>query len=119
MLRLPENLPRLRVVAAPHPFREAREILHLRPGQTLAQLLAEVQPNPGRRQAALIWVAGRPVPRDLWAITIPRPDQLTVIRVIPQDRGVAMVFVAIAAIVASVLVMGYCQFLPLAGFWPV
>jgi photosystem II stability/assembly factor-like uncharacterized protein len=96
----------LRVVAAPHPFRMERYILEMRPGQTLLELLAEIQPDSRLRQQAFISIDGRVIPADLWAHTIPRPENLTLIRVVPRNRGIAMIFVAIAAIFASILVPG-------------
>lgn len=103
LLPEPDNL---RVVAVPHPFREAREILYFKPGQSVAQLLKEIQPNPSLRRAANVLIDGIPIPQERWEVTIPKSPQLTMIRVIPASRGIAMIFVAIAAIVVGAFTAG-------------
>ena len=106
----------VRVVAAPHPFRAERHILQLRPGQTLLELLAEIpeiQADVILHRQIYISIEGLEIPPDLWASTIPRPGSLVVIRVMPRGRGIAMIFVAIAGIIASVFTAGIAG----AGIW--
>lgn len=93
-----------RVIAYPHPFRlEERRLVQLRPGQTLQNLLEELQPNPHLRPAVFITINGEPVAPEHWPHLIPAPGSLVIVKILPQS-GVLKIFVAIAAIVASVLV---------------
>lgn len=102
-LQIPEPKP-LRVITAPSPFQEAMEIYHMGPGQTVLELLREVEPNPWRRKQAIISINGEHVHPEMWASTIPRPGSLVVIRIWPSNRGVGAIFVALAALAVSLAV---------------
>ena len=97
---LPVPYRRLRVVACPNPFRHDREERWLAPGQSLLEILREVQPNISR-YSALVWVGNDPIPPELWASTFPAPGAQISIRIIPQGgfgRLLGSIFIAIAAI---------------------
>jgi sulfur carrier protein ThiS len=110
-----EAIPQdLRAIIAPSPFQAAREIYRLRPGQTILELLRELEPNPWRRRQAIISVNGEIIQPEMWASTIPRPGALIIIRIWPSNRGIGAIFVAIAAMAAAVFTQQYWG-IPLLG----
>jgi sulfur carrier protein ThiS len=108
-LPIPVDSGQLRVVACPNPFQQANEEWHLcRPGQSLAEILWEVAPE-AFSHAAHVWVDDDPVPRSRWEFTFPRRGAEIALKVIPQGpvgRTIGAIFIAIAAIVTSVLTYG-------------
>jgi hypothetical protein len=113
----PEPLP-LRVTACPHPFRQTREERSLVPGQSLLEILEEVQPDISV-YSAHVWVNDEYISPEAWDSTYPAPGSDIAIRVIPQGgaaRIIGSIFIAIAAIAAA-FVMPWALGLtgPLAG----
>lgn len=98
---LPASQEIINVYTCPHPFKMERDIIHMRPGQTILELLEEIQPNPALRTHAYVEVDGYEYHSQDWPYVIPKPGSVVVIRVMPSGRGIASIFVAIAAIVVS------------------
>jgi hypothetical protein len=110
-----QNLPAIidpqpfRVTACPHPFREANETRSMPPGVSLAQVLRAVQPDAELRRFGYVWVNDEPVPPAAWETTFPEAGAKIDIRVAPgggAGRIIGTIFLAIAAIVVSVLTYG-------------
>lgn len=93
----------LRVITCPHPFRVERQIITMAHGMTIGELLIQIQPDIQLQRQVFISIDGEPIPRDMWDTTIPRAGSLVVVRVIPASRGIAMIFVTIAAVIATVV----------------
>ncbi|MCL4502055.1 MAG: MoaD/ThiS family protein [Deltaproteobacteria bacterium] len=93
------------VITSPSPFQEP-EVIQMRPGQSVGELLAEIQPNPEIRRQAAVSLDGEHLPPPLWAHTRPQPGSVVVIKIVPGARAAAMVLVAVASIVAAAVTMG-------------
>jgi hypothetical protein len=103
----PEADP-LRVIYCPHPFKMGHEETSLVAGQSLLEILREVQPGISA-YGAHVWVNDDYIPPEAWAATFPAPGSNIALRVIPQGnmgRILATIFVAIAAIAATVVTSG-------------
>lgn len=88
----PDGANAVRVVAAPRPLGTARIALAVAAGFSLADIFAQVQPDPRLRRQAHIWVgdgAGPPeeVPPEYWARVRPKPGATVTIRVAPGGGG--------------------------------
>jgi hypothetical protein len=77
----------VKVAAAPHPFKAARQVIGMQAGLTLADMLDEVQPDPLLRGYAHISVNGYLIPRKNWRLVRPKAGAEVTIRVVPQDGG--------------------------------
>lgn len=121
--QIPLNPPlikgELRVTACPHPFKMANQEYAFAPTLSLAQVLREVQPDALLRRRAHIWVNDTYIPPEKWESTYPEAGSEIDIRVVPGKKAarvIGMVFIAIAAIVVSVVTYGLLAG-PAWGVW--
>src|SRR4029450_3585276 len=77
----------LRIVACPHPFRTDRTETRLRAGLTLAEILAEVQPEARLRQFAHISIEGEGIEQKNWRVIQPKHGHTVSGRIAPHARG--------------------------------
>lgn len=107
-----KNLPALidsrslRVVACPNPFLQAHEEYRLVPGQSLLEILQEIQPDISA-YSAHVWVNDDYIASEQWAATYPPPGAEIAIRVVPQGpvgRIIGSIFIAIAAIAVAIFI---------------
>lgn len=97
------------LTAAAHPLRVARDVVMVREGGSLADMLREAQPDPILAQHAVIFIAGHRIARENWRRVYPKAGTHVEIRVMPAGGGggqknilrvvlmLAVVAVAIAA----------------------
>lgn len=101
------NLPAVHVIACPHPFKLAHEEHSLVSGQSLWEILLEVQPDISQYHAH-VWVDDAYIPSVQWRTTYPRPGAEIAIRVVPSGGGagriIGQIFLAIAVIAVAALV---------------
>lgn len=72
---------------APHPFAVERTTHHLAAGQSLAAMLARVQPDPVLRRYAHIMIDGVVVAPESWARVYPKAGVTVTVRMVPQGGG--------------------------------
>ncbi len=98
----------LKIIACANPFQQVHERFELIPGKSLLEILREVQPDIAR-YCAHVWVGEAYIPGSDWTATYPPPGSMISIRVLPQGavgRMIGMIFIAIAAIVTTMLTAG-------------
>lgn len=101
------------LTAAAHPFRVSRDVVMVREGQSLAEMLREAQPDPILARHAVIFIAGHRIRRAHWSLVYPKAGAHVEIRVLPSGgggggggqknvmRSVMMIAVMAAAIVVA------------------
>src|SRR5690625_1014531 len=75
------------LTAAAHPFRASRDVLMVREGQSLAEMLHEAQPDSVLRRHATIFIAGHRIDPRHWHRTYPKAGAHVEIRVLPAGGG--------------------------------
>lgn len=101
----------LHVVAMPNPFNTDRIVKDVDPGQTLREILADLQPVPDLQHARIL-IGDKTIPEGEWETYRPAAGQSVVIRVIPagsteQASGVSKfggmlgIFIVVAGIMLS------------------
>lgn len=97
------------LTAAAHPLRVSRDVVMVREGGSLADMLREAQPDPILARHAVIFIAGHRIARENWHRVYPKAGSHVEIRVLPAGGGngqknimrtvlmLAVVAVAIAA----------------------
>ena len=106
---MPPDANIVRVVAAPHPLRAAHVALEVGQGDTLAQMLEAVQPDPVLRAHAAVWLDGERVERSRWDVVVPRSGQEVVIKTVAhgsEESGktperIVLTILLIVAVVAT------------------
>lgn len=98
--------PGASILSMPHPLKTERLDGRVPAGLTLSEieawLLRESGANPATVAFAVMVVDKRPVPRDLWDVTVPKPHQIIEYRALPGD-GAIRSLLQIAVIVGSAL----------------
>lgn len=109
ILAPPPDRGLVRVSAAPHPFKAATVDRTIREGQTVAEMLVEVQADPILRRHAVIFVDDWQVPREFWHQVRPKAGRLVTVRVVPEGggRGGKPIF----RVLLSIAVIGAALFL--------
>ncbi len=93
------------VVAATHPLKTERVIRDLPAGLSLAEIMAEVEPDKGLHRYAFVRVDSLPVHAHYWSTTRPPAGARVTIRAVPQggggDKNPLKTLLTIAIIAAS------------------
>jgi hypothetical protein len=77
----------VQVSACAHPFRTARVDFTVEAGATIAEILAQAQPDSALRTAAHVFIGGNYIPRENWHRVRPKPGTTVAVRVVPMDGG--------------------------------
>lgn len=98
------------VIAARNPFKAevARETVPA--GQTLAELVAYVLPNPRLARRALVTIGDEPIARELWHRVRPKPGTTVTVHVVPGGGGGGkspLRFILQLAVMAAAFVVPY------------
>ncbi len=75
------------VFIAPHPFRAAHAHHAVAAGQSVAAIVAELQPDAGLAEHAHVYIDGSYVPHDNWARVRPKAGTQLAIRMVPMGGG--------------------------------
>lgn len=98
------------ITGCAHPFKIKREDMTVAAGLTVAEILDFVQPDPGLRFHAHVFIGADYVPRDMWARVRPRAGARVTVRVVPSggggDKNPLRTILTIAVIAASLAVPG-------------
>jgi hypothetical protein len=108
------------VAAAPHPFRASNIVTTLPAGLSIAEILAQVQPDPRLRRYAFVQLGGETVMPEYWHRVRPKEGAHLTIRVVPQGGGGAnksdvATVLSIVVLVAAAVVSSNPAFLGLTA----
>lgn len=91
-----------------HPFRTEARQFTASAGLSIAEIVAEIQPDPVLRGYGLAWINGNSIPYENWHLVRPKPGTYLDIRMLPQGGGGGKnpfrILLTIALIVASVAI---------------
>ena len=78
---------KVRVVAAPHPFKTEIVDLWVPEGRTITEILEIVQPDPVLMAYAYVFIGDDLVPREFWPRVRPKAGAVITVRVVPAGGG--------------------------------
>lgn len=85
---LPTERPEfVTITAASHPLKVSRDIVMVREGLSLAEMLREAQPDPILARHATIFIGGHRIKQKFWSRTYPKAGTHVEIRVLPSGGG--------------------------------
>lgn len=79
--------PNITATVVPHPFSVERRQKTFPPGQSLAQIVAEAQPDPYLARCAHVTLGGDDIARKDWPRVYPKPGVPLTIRMVPMGGG--------------------------------
>ncbi len=94
----------IQVVAAPNPFKTATIDYAAPQGQSVAEIVTAIQPDPILARYAHIYVDDQVCPPERWATTYPAAGQLVTVRVVPHGgdgKNPLAVILSVALMVAA------------------
>lgn len=110
---LPPGEGAVYVTAAPHAMRmDDRIQIEIPAGASLADMVAQVQPDRRWHSHTIVMLGGEPIDRALWGRIRPKPGTHVVIRTVAQgggggDKNLIATVLSVALIVATVVVAPY------------